>query len=91
MENAWQIRCILTEEEENMNNYYGDGTIGIDINYDHIAMTETDQSGNLLHHEIFRYDMEGREAARSNIRSRNLSKRFFNMQINSINRSLQKH
>ena len=31
-----------------------------------------------------------REATRSNIRSRNLSKRFFNMQINSINRSLQK-
>ena len=60
--NAWQIRCILTEEEENMNNYYGDGTIGIDINYDHIAMTETDQSGNLLHHEIFRYDMEGKRS-----------------------------
>jgi len=45
-----------------MNNYYGDGTIGIDINYDHIAMTETDQSGNLLHHEVMRYDMEGKRS-----------------------------
>ena len=60
--NAWQIRCILTKEPENMNNYYGDGTIGIDINYDHIAMTETDQSGNLLHHEVFHFDMEGKRS-----------------------------
>ena len=60
--NAWQIRCILTKEAEDMNGYYGDGAIGIDINYDHIAMTETDQSGNLLHHEVMRYDMEGKRS-----------------------------
>ena len=60
--NAWQIRCILTKELENMNGYYGDGAIGIDINYDHIAMTETDQNGNLLHHKIFHYDMEGKKS-----------------------------
>lgn len=60
--NAWQIRCILTKEAEDMNGYYGDGTIGIDINYDHIAMSETDQSGNLLHHEVMRYDMEGKRS-----------------------------
>ena len=58
--NAWQIRCILTKEAEDMNGYYGDGAIGIDINYDHIAMTETDQSGNLLYHKVFHYDMEGK-------------------------------
>ena len=57
---AWQIRCILTKEAEDMNGYYGDGAIGIDINYDHIAMTETDQSGNLLHHKVFHYDMKGK-------------------------------
>ena len=57
-ENAWQIRCILTKEAEDMNGYYSNGTIGIDINYDHIAMTETDQSGNLLYHKVFHYDME---------------------------------
>ena len=43
-----------------MNGYYGDGAIGIDINYDHIAMTETDQSGNLLCHKVFHYDMKGK-------------------------------
>ena len=59
---AWQIRCILTKEPEDMNNYYGDGTIGIDVNFDHIAMTETDQSGNLLHHKVFYYDIEGKRS-----------------------------
>ena len=29
--NAWQICCVISVEAENMNNYYGDGTIGVDM------------------------------------------------------------
>lgn len=54
--NAWQINCLLQVEEPNKNNYYGNGNVGIDINYDNIAYTETDRNGNLLFHKAVYFD-----------------------------------
>ena len=50
--NAWQINCLLQVEEPNKNTNYGNGNIGIDINYDNISYSETDINGNLLFHKV---------------------------------------
>lgn len=54
--NAWQINCLLQVEEPDKNDYYGNGTVGVDINYDNIAYTETDGNGNLLFHKVVCFD-----------------------------------
>lgn len=53
--NAWQINCLLQVIEPNKNDYYGDGCIGLDINYDNLSVTETDRNGNLLCHKIMSF------------------------------------
>ena len=63
--NAWQICCVISVEAENMNNYYGDGTIGVDINYDRIAVVEIDKNGNLLDHKVFPFHMEGKHSGQT--------------------------
>lgn len=57
--NAWQINCLLQVEEPDKNDYYGNGDVGIDINYDNIAYTETDRHGNLLFHKAVYFNPDG--------------------------------
>lgn len=53
---------MISIEAEDMNTYYGDGTVGIDINYDRIAVTETDENGNLLSHKVFPFYTESKRS-----------------------------
>ena len=57
--NAWQLNVVFPVTEPEKNDYYGDGCIGVDINYDNIAVSETDQKGNLLSHTVFLFQPEG--------------------------------
>lgn len=57
--NAWQLNVIVPVKEAKKNSYYGDGCIGVDINYDNIAVSETDPQGNLLSHTVFSFQPEG--------------------------------
>lgn len=57
--NAWQLNVVFPVTEPEKNDYYGDGCIGVDINYDNIAVSETDQKGNLLSHTVFPFQPEG--------------------------------
>lgn len=57
--NAWQITCIISQEENShKNNYFDEGCIAFDMNYDNIAMAELDKCGNLLHHKTFHFQPE---------------------------------
>lgn len=39
------------------NSYYGNGAISMDINYDHFALTELDETGKLLDQKLIRFDL----------------------------------
>ncbi|MCL6477063.1 MAG: IS200/IS605 family accessory protein TnpB-related protein [Peptococcaceae bacterium] len=45
--------------ETQVNYYKGDGVIGLDMNYDHAALSETNQYGNLLDWSTVPYNLEG--------------------------------
>jgi IS605 OrfB family transposase len=42
-----------------INYYKGDGVIGLDMNYDHAALAETDRHGNLVDWLTVSYDLDG--------------------------------
>jgi IS605 OrfB family transposase len=47
-------------------NYYkGDGVIGLDMNYDHAALAETDHCGNLINLTTVPYDLDGLSAGQA--------------------------
>lgn len=65
---SFLIKCIVTtdvpdstdeDEKPRMNDYYGDGCIGVDINVDCFALSETDSNGNLLNHAIIPFSLDG--------------------------------
>ena len=39
------------------NSYYGNGAISMDINYDHFALAEIDETGKLLDQKLIRFDL----------------------------------
>ena len=39
------------------NSYYGNGAISMDINYDHFALAELDETGKLLDQKLIRFDL----------------------------------
>lgn len=58
--NAWQITCVISEEDDpHKNNCFDEGCVSFDMNYDNISMSELDRSGNLVHHEVIRLYPEG--------------------------------
>lgn len=58
---SFLIKCIVTLPETVYKNYcFGTGCIGLDMNADCFALCETDACGNLLHHWIVPFDLEGK-------------------------------
>lgn len=56
------ITAILTlPKKQYVNDYTSVGVVSIDINVDHIALTELDSCGNLIHDEILPYDITNRK------------------------------
>lgn len=56
------VKCMVSVEQElpRKNEYYTDGCVSFDTNVDHLAMTELDKNGNLIHHEVIRFDITGK-------------------------------
>lgn len=73
------IKCMVSAEQElpRQNEYYTDGCVSFDTNVDHLAMTELDRHGNLIHHEVIRFDIAGKtNEQREQILSNSLEKIF---------------
>ena len=73
------IKCMVSAEQElpRQNEYYTDGCVSFDTNVDHLAMTELDKHGNLIHHEVIRFDIAGKtNEQREQILSNSLEKIF---------------
>ena len=73
------VKCMVSVEQElpRKNEYYIDGCISFDTNVDHLAMTELDRHGNLIHHEVIRFDITGKtNEQREQILSNSLEKIF---------------
>ena len=57
--NAWQIACIISvPETAYKNDCFTEGCVSYDINYDNISFAELDSNGNLLYHNILRFNPE---------------------------------
>ena len=56
------VKCMVSVEQElpRKNEYYTDGCVSFDTNVNHLAMTELDKNGNLIHHEVIRFDITGK-------------------------------
>lgn len=54
------VSITLELENHQCNEYFGDGCISIDLNYDHVAVSEIDKDGKRVGGEIFRFHPEGR-------------------------------
>lgn len=61
--NAWRFDlCLTFPDDSRVNDYYGNGCIGIDMNSGHLGVVETDACGNPRRRKIFRFPMEGRSS-----------------------------
>lgn len=59
--NAFQIKCTITiPDNKNMNICYDDGCVAFDMNYDHLAVAEINQYGQLKTHFTVPFKMDGR-------------------------------
>lgn len=56
----------IKEEDSHVNHSTSDGVIGYDINYNHIAWSETDSIGNLLSHGVLPFNIEDKASGQSN-------------------------
>lgn len=73
------VKCMVSIEQNlpRKNEYYADGCVSFDTNVDHLAMTELDKHGNLIHHEVIRFDITGKtNEQREQILSNSLEKIF---------------
>ena len=57
--NAWRFDVCVSPSDERINNYYGNGCVAIDINWDRIALAELNGSGSLINRKVFPFQMEG--------------------------------
>ena len=66
VKNRWYLQCIfdIRFEEENYRTYARYGVFGLDYNDGFIEMSETDESGNLIHqyHYDLKYHGTGKKA-----------------------------
>ena len=63
--NSFLIKCMLHLPETDTNYCYLDGCVGVDMNLDCLALSETDSKGNLLHHEIIPFGLTGKSSEQS--------------------------
>ena len=52
-----QYLIVVTMKLKHENSYYGNGAISMDINYDHFALAELDETGKLLDQKLIRFDL----------------------------------
>ena len=52
------VSVTLELENSRCNEYFGEGCVSMDINYDHVAVSEIDKSGNRIGGETFRFNPE---------------------------------
>lgn len=57
--NAWRFDVCVTPTEKRINDYYGNGCVAIDMNWDRIALAELNGSGSLINRKVFPFRMEG--------------------------------
>lgn len=58
--NSFLIQCMVdVQPEHRLNDYYGDGCIAMDTNYDNLSVCELDGCGNILRHKVIYFDLEG--------------------------------
>lgn len=57
--NAWRFDVCVTIKDDRKNDFYGNGCIAMDINWDRIAVTELDGEGSLLNKKVIPFKMEG--------------------------------
>lgn len=72
---AWEIvdkgdfyifKCIITLPNNEYTNYSKtNGVISIDINVDHIALTNLNKQGSIIDTHLFKYDLEGKRTNQS--------------------------
>ena len=60
--NAWRFDACITPSEERMNDYYGDGCIAMDVNWDRIAVAELNGTGGLIGRKVLPFQMEHRSS-----------------------------
>ncbi|OPX91709.1 MAG: hypothetical protein A4E53_00659 [Pelotomaculum sp. PtaB.Bin104] len=60
------FKAMFTPPEVKRNYFTGDGVIGYDKNYDHIAWAETDGEGNLLRRGKIPFNLEGKTTGQVN-------------------------
>jgi len=65
-EEYYIFKAMFEQPAAKRNYYTGDGVIGYDKNYDHIAWAETDGEGNLLRRGEIPFDLEGKTAGQAN-------------------------
>ena len=62
------IVSVTMQLQSDENIYYGNGAVSMDINYDHFALTELDETGKLLDQKLIRFDLVGKSTGQiSNI------------------------
>ena len=71
------IKCMIEAvPDKHINDDYSNGCIGVDSNYDCLAVTETDGSGNLLRHMIIPIDVTGKSGSNEQSISKALDQVF---------------
>ena len=73
------VKCMVSVEQElsRKNEYNSNGCVSFDTNVDHLAMTEIDKHGNLIHHEVIPFDITGKtNKQREQILSNSLERIF---------------
>lgn len=68
------LQAVITLPEKAINYCTSEGTVGIDINVNHIALSETDNKGNMVHQQVFPYDLKHKTTNQRNHILRNVIK-----------------
>ena len=71
------VKCMIEAvPDKHINDDYSNGCVGVDSNYDCLAVTETDGSGNLLRHLVIPIDVTGKSGSNEQSVSKALDKVF---------------
>lgn len=54
------VSVTLELENNRCNGYFGEGCISMDLNYDHVALSNIDKDGNRIEGTVFRFNPEAR-------------------------------
>ena len=59
--NTFQVKCMVSvQSTQTINSCFDDGCVSIDMNYDHLAVAELNQYGQLMNHFVIPFRMDGR-------------------------------